>query len=494
MDEPQLDRSQNVFQVTEEIGGEAPNQPPTSSQAPPVGQGAELSPQFVPPDESNLGENAPPTEGGGIFRVIIIFLVVLVIVIGAILLGLRLFKGGVGTSEPVTLNYWGLWEDESILQPLIDEYQKQNPKITIKYTLQTPKQYRERLEAAIGRGEVDIFRFHNTWVPMFKEELATIPESIIPKKEFETNFYTVMKNDLKVGQNYVGIPLMFDGLALFYNEDILNASGKSVPKTWDELQEIALALTVKDLNGEIKTAGIALGTAGNIEHFSDILALMFLQNDADLRNPIGPEASEALSYYRLFAEKPNNTWDEAQQNSITAFANGKVAMIFAPSWEAFTISAINKNLKFKTAPVPQLPGTNITWASYWVEGVANTSKYQKEAWEFLKFLSSKDNLVKLYTQEGQLRTFGEPYPRTDLAQSITDHPVVGAFVLQAPQAKSFPLASRTYDNGLNDRLIKYLEDAVNSLSSGASPEGALTTAAQGFQQVLSQYGIVAGSQ
>lgn len=486
MDEPQLERSQNVFQVTEEIGGEA-------SQAPPVAQGDGLSPSFIPPDESNLGDNAPPAQSGGIIRIIITFLIILIIVVGIVLLGLKFFKGG-GTSGPVTLNYWGLWEDESVMQPLIDEYQKQNPKVTIKYTLQTPKQYRERLEAAIQRSELDIFRFHNTWVPMLKTQLAVIPESVITKKEFETNFYPVMKNDLKVGQNYVGIPLMFDGLALYYNEDIFKAAGKSVPKTWDELQETALSLTVKDLNGEIKTAGIALGTAGNIEHFSDILALMFFQNDADLKNPVSPEATEALSYYRLFAEKPNNTWDEAQPNSITAFANGKVAMIFAPSWQAFTISSINKNLQFKTAPVPQLPGTNITWASYWAEGVANTSKSQKEAWAFLKFLSSKDNLAKLYTQESQLRTFGEPYPRTDLAQSVTDHPIIGAFILQAPQAKSFPLASRTFDNGLNDRLIKYLEDAVNSLSSGASPEGALTTAAQGFQQVLSQYGIGAGLQ
>ena len=478
MDEPQTGTPQNIFQVTE--------------VTPPISQGAEMSPNFVPPDQSNLGDSVPPPPGGGIFRIIITVVIVIFLVLG-IFFAWRYFKGRqVGK---VTLTYWGLWEDEAVLQPLIDAYQKQNPNVTINYILQTPKTYRERLQAAINRGgEVDIFRFHNTWVSMLKQELAPLPESVYPKKEFETNFYPVITSDLKIGQDHVGIPLMIDGLALFYNEDILKAAGKTPPKTWDELHETALVLTVKSTGGEIKTAGVALGTASNIEHFSDILALMFLQNSANLKNPVGPEASEALAFYRMFAEKPNNAWDESQPNSIVAFAGGRVAMIFAPSWQAFSIAAQNPNLKFKTAPVPQLPGTNITWASYWAEGVAVNSKYQKEAWQFLKFLSEKDNLVKLYALESQSgRAFGEPYPRTDLAESLQNHPVAGAYILQAPQAKSFPLASRTHDNGLNDRLIKYIEDAVNSLIQGNSPDGALTTAAQGFQQVLSQYGLVAGA-
>ncbi len=482
-DEPQSATSQRIFPVTEEITPESEVKPESQ-----VGQGADLSPDLPPP--GGFGEEVlPPEEGGGPGKLIIL-VVILVLFIGGIFFLFRSWQNKKASSGPITLTYWGLWEDESIWQPLIEEYQKNNPQVTIKYVMQTPKQYRERLQAAIERGEVDLFRFHNTWVPMLKNQLAALPESVMSKKEFETIFYPVVKTDLKVGQNYVGIPLMFDGLALFYNEDILKAAGKSVPKTWDELQETALALTVKDVNGSIKTAGIALGTANNVEHFSDILALMFLQNEADLKSLKGPEATEALAYYRMFAEKPNNTWDEAQPNSIVAFASGKVAMIFAPSWQAFNILNLNKELKFKTAPVPQLPGVNITWASYWVEGVASNSKHQKEAWDFLKFVSSRENLTKLYSQEAQLRAFGEIYSRTDLAESLTSHPIVGAFVLQAPQAKSFPLASRTFDNGLNDRLIKYLEDAVNSLVSGASPESALQTAGAGFNQVLSQYGLV----
>jgi len=64
---------------------------------------------------------------------------------------------------------------------------------------------------------------------------------------------------------------------------------------------------------------------------------------------------------------------------------------------------------------------------------------------------------------------------------------------EAPTARSFPLASRTFDNGLNDKLIKYVEDAINSVEKGSSPDQALQTASGGFKQVFSQYGLTSAA-
>jgi len=38
-------------------------------------------------------------------------------------------------------------------------------------------------------------------------------------------------------------------------------------------------------------------------------------------------------------------------------------------------------------------------------------------------------------------------------------------------------------------MIKYFEDAVNSVNSGNSPDDVLSITAQGVSQLLSQYGI-----
>src|SRR3989344_7733362 len=83
------------------------------------------------------------------------------------------------------ITWWGLWEESSIIQPLITEYETENPNVKITYVKQSPQDYRERLTNALAKGTgPDIFTFHNTWVPMFKEELATVPASVISAGEF----------------------------------------------------------------------------------------------------------------------------------------------------------------------------------------------------------------------------------------------------------------------------------------------------------------------
>ncbi|MBI5465322.1 extracellular solute-binding protein [Candidatus Gottesmanbacteria bacterium] len=328
---------------------------------------------------------------------------------------------------------------------------------------------------------------------MFSRDLAPVPAKVASELGFSQNFYPVVEQDLKRNGQYFGVPLEIDGLGLFVNEEIFRAAGATYPTTWEELRTTALKLTVKDQDGKIMIAGVALGETSNIEHWSDILGLMMLQNGVDLTNPTGNLAEDALVYFTLFSKLPDNTWDETLDNSILAFAKGQVAMIFAPSWQAFEIKNINPNLSFKILPVPQLPGSNISWVSYWVEGVWAKSKNQEQAWEFLKYLVSKEAMTKLYSQESKIRLFGEPYSRIDLGQTLVSDPYVGAFISQAANARSFYLASRTFDNGINDKIIKYFEDAVDSLDKGVSPTAALETAARGVSQVLSTYGVSSSS-
>jgi len=258
---------------------------------------------------------------------------------------------------------------------------------------------------------------------------------------------------------------------------------------------IVPTLTVFADDGSITTSAIALGTINNIEHYSDILATMMMQNGTNLVQPTGREAEETFMFYRKFSDPSDSlyTWTASMDNSVYAFATGKVAMIMAPSWRAFDIKEISPNLNFRIVPIPQLPGNTLNWASYWVEGLSSKSKYPEQAGEFLKFLTSKESVQKLFTEASKKRLFGEPYARVDLATSMAGDQYVEAFIKQAPNARSFPLASRTHDNGLNEKMIKYLENAFNEFSQGGSPAQVLGTAATGFSQVLSQYGLISSA-
>ncbi len=463
---------------------------PVAPSEPEVAAPFEFSPESQPTVQiPPAAEPVPSAPGGGGFLKKILAVVLGLVVLVVLAFVIMRFLPGLQV-KPVTLTYWGLWETDQIIAPIIADYEKTHPRVKIAYSRQSPKQYRERLVSSLARGEgPDIFRFHNTWLPMFSRDLTAVPGELVSSLNFSQNYYPVVSSDLKRGTNYYGIPLEIDGLGLYVNEDIFREAGQTYPSTWEDLRTTAQKLTVRDTDGKIRTAGVALGTTSNVEHWSDILGLMMLQNGVNLSNPTGNLAEDALTYFNLFGLPPDNTWDETLDNSILAFAKGQVAMIFAPSWEAFEIKNINQGLKFKILPMPQLPGTNINWASYWAEGVWQKSKNPKEAFEFLSYLASKEVMTKLFAEESKVRLFGEPYSRVDLGQTLINDQYAGAYIKQAPNAKSYYMSSRTFDNGINDKIIKYYEDAVNALEKGVSPTAALDTAAKGIQQVLSNYGV-----
>jgi multiple sugar transport system substrate-binding protein len=405
--------------------------------------------------------------------------------------------------EPVTLTYWGLWEPEAVMNGIISQWEKNNPHIKIRYQKQDKQDYRARLQSAFSRQEgPDLFRFHQTWLPMLNEDLAPVPEQTAAELNLDNDYFSIVKSTLSKGGQYYGLPLMVDSLALYYNKDLLTAANLSPPLTWWGLEETAKKITVRP-QGKITTAGVAMGTTNNIDHWSDIIGLMIYQNGG---KPSQPDdlVEDVLRYYVKFSNV-NKVWDETMPNSTLAFATGKVAFYFGPSWRVFNINEANPNLNYGISPVPQLPLvegadwaeaeagntelTDIGWSTFWVEGVNKRGKHQKAAWEFLSFLSSPETMQKLYTAQSQLREFGEIYPRVSLAEQI-GNPLVKPFVEEVKTAKNWYLCSSTHDAGINDRVINYYEKAVNQLSEGrTSEEEVLTGLQSGVSQIMDQYGL-----
>lgn len=164
-------------------------------------------------------------------------------------------------------------------------------------------------------------------------------------------------------------------------------------------------------------------------------------------------------------------------------------MMFAPSWRAHDIAAQNPSLQFGTVPLPKLSENRLGWATYWAEGVSQQSKHKQEAWELLKYLSSSPILQQQYSQQASARSFGEIYPRKDIAGELANTEVVKSVLEDAPFAKNWYLNSYTHDNGINDKLIQYYTDAVNGILTGKRPEDVLVTLEQGTSQVLGQYNV-----
>lgn len=391
----------------------------------------------------------------------------------------------------VVLTYWGLWEDAGIMNQVLANFQQENPRIKVNYQKQDIKDYRDRVMTRIQNGTgPDIFMYHNTWLPLFARMLTPLSSDVLTASEFKKAYYPVIQKDVVRNGAIFGLPLSIDTLSLFINTQALQAGGQQVPKDWNEFIKVSNALTVKEQDGKIKTAGAALGSYDNITHAPDIISLIMLQNGTDLYNLTNTSkaASEALDFYTSFVKSGSNVWDETLDPSIIAFAKGNLVMYFGYSWDIFTIQALNPKLVFSTNPVPNLPGKNLTIASYWVNGVSASGKNQKEALLLMRYLARKDVQQKFYTETAKTRLFGEPYARMDLGQLLKDNKLVFPFVSQAQFAESSFFASDTYDNALNGVLNVYLGNAVRSMLGNTSSETAVKTLSQGVEQVLKRYG------
>ncbi|KKU89744.1 MAG: ABC transporter, solute-binding protein [Microgenomates group bacterium GW2011_GWA1_48_10] len=424
---------------------------------------------------------------------ILIGIVFIILIIAGAATAFFLFK----QTGPVTLTYWGLWEPESVFSEVISDYERTHPKVKVKYQKASPIQYRERMMTAISKdGGPDIVRIHNSWLPMLKNSLQAAPTNVFPAEEFQKTFYPVASADFVADGRVWAVPLEIDTLAMYVNEDVIRAGGVAVPTTWEEFSPVASRLTVRDSAGRIQTAGTSLGGAANVDHWQEILGLMTLQattqTGASVNAGNSQAAVEAMQFYTSF-ESIDRDWDETLDASTLAFGNGKVGFYFGPSWRYFDIKDISQGkVNFSVAPVPQLTGgTTVNFATYWAEAVSKKSPHGKEAFEFLKYLSSKEVLTKLYAAETSIRGFGEPYSRVDMASLLATDPVGSVVISQAPTAKSWYLAGYTNDGetGINSKVGKYYLDAVNAVNQGSEVAKVMETVAAGLAQVLGSYGI-----
>ena len=115
---------------------------------------------------------------------------------------------------------------------------------------------------------------------------------------------------------------------------------------------------------------------------------------------------------------------------------------------------------------------------------------QKEAFEFLKYLQKDETLIKLYSESTKTpgRLIGMPYPKKELAKKLASDPISGAYVTFAPFMHSFPMASNTFDNGLNDQIIAAYKEAVDEAFKRTSSTKALEIVAQKVAEIFRNIG------
>ncbi len=397
---------------------------------------------------------------------------------------------------------WGAFDDAETMEPLLQEFSKsqRRARTTAEYKKVPLAQYEEVLRTALadGRGP-DVFLLHSSWFPRWTGSILPAPPELVPLRAVQEEFVDAVAHDLVLDGRVLGLPLFVDSLALYYNKDIFNAAGIALPpKTWTDVHAIVKRTTkfhpVEP--GQIEQHGIALGTGRNVNRAPDVLSVLMLQNGTPMVNEKGEiafgnseGALQALRFLTDFANpsKDTYTWTLSSDYSIDAFAEGEAAMMVNYSYHLPTIRLKNPRLHFAVAPLPQTEGTApqeaLTYAGYWAFAVNRQTPNAQNAWEFIRFLTSRDAARAYLTRSGY------PPARNDLVDAFKTDPRVGVFAEQSLIARTW----RQADNRVVDRVFAEILDDV--VAGRDTVEGALRRAAgqiqasASAQQAPSQRGL-----
>lgn len=455
---------------------------------------------YRPNNEKNTDNGSGRAKGrlGKILKLFTVFIVILIVILSVFAFFL-LGRSNENTNKEATLTYWGLFEDENVMRPIISEFEKENPNIKINYEKQELTDYREKLTVRTANGNgPDIFRYHPSWFPMISGILLPLPKETIEKNVFNDSYYDVFKRDLIKDGAIYGLPLYTDTLSLFINtsifEQVATESGSEVPipKTWQEFIDSSARLTKRDTEGAISIGGAGIGTYDNVTHAPDIISLLLAQNGVDLSNPgaYQEKIADAIRFYTNFSQVEDNVWDGTQDFTQLSFAQGKLAMYFGYYWDLITFKNSSPGLQFKIVPVPQLVSDEkYNIASYWVEGVNAETTNPKEALLFMKFLARADTQEKLFAEQAKTRQFGAPYSIKSFAEKLKDTEL-SVFVEQSNTAVSSPFVGGAPDNGLNDKQNNNLKETVNKVLAGESEESGSQTLLDLSTQTIGEFNSV----
>jgi ABC-type glycerol-3-phosphate transport system substrate-binding protein len=443
-----------------------------------------------------------------VVKIIVVVLFVVALGMGGWLLFTKVFgnKNNVpSTTGPTELVWWVIWEDPADMQVLADKYTQQNPNVTIKIVKQEVESdkldlYKAKIKEQIkDQNGPDIIRIHHTWVSDFQSMLKSLPSQTMTESTYASTFYPTALTDFKGTDGRIyGIPLMFDGLGVYYNKTLLRASGYSVPaENWDDFLTQAKALTKYNADGTIKIAGAGLGTGQNIDFSFDIVSLLMLQEGSTIVDASGRttfvsdtdlKAGKALKFYTDFSTR-YKVWDNTLPRDIEMFAEGRLAMMFAPSWRVFDIKkaldSVGATLDYDIAPVPQQPsesGEKINWSNYWGEAVSAQSAHSDIAWDFLKFITEKEQLTSFYEKCKSSRAFGEIYPRQDMADDLLSEKYVSAYIKSADTARTWKMVNR---EKMEPEFKTIIENAATSgNSSNASSQEILKQNVSDIEKII----------
>jgi multiple sugar transport system substrate-binding protein len=342
-----------------------------------------------------------------------------------------------------TITYWS-WTPSAEEQ--VAAFQKEYPKVKVNYVnAGTGNDHYTKLQNAIkaGSGAPDVAQVEYQALPQFALTDSLVDLNQYGFSGFEKDYTASTWSSVKVGNGLYGLPQDSGPMALFYNKEIFDQFGITVPKTWDEYIAAAKKLHAADpakyITSDIGNAGFTtsmIWQAGGHPFTTDGRNVKI-----NLADP--------------GAKKWTATWDQMVQGKLLstikdwsddwyrAMGDGTIASQVAGAWFPGILkeSVPGGAGKWAVAPIPTYDGKPVTAENGGsTQSVLKQSTNQPLAAGFVRWLNN-GNGIKLF-----LASDGFPATKADLS------------------ASSFVEAPNAYFGG--QKINQVLTQAANEVAKG----------------------------
>lgn len=297
------------------------------------------------------------------------------------------------------------WDTQETMQPLIDQFEKENPSLTVNASYAPPvTDYVQKLQTQLGSNtgpDVFIITAENKHQLMdggFAKDLSGEP--------WISNISDAAKQTYSTDGKVYGAAIASWGGGILINKDMLAKVGyTSAPKTWSEFI---------DLGTKLKDSGVTAFYEASDGIPVTLSALLGVEN-ASMDATMDQQIWDGKTSFADTWTTPLTTWNELFEKGIEprsaagltgdqvlqAFEQGQVAMIGTGSWALGGIkkAAPSLNLEYLAVPNPQ---GELYWCGAVSPGYAINAKAKNPsgAEKFVEFLQSKEG-VELYQKETQ---------------------------------------------------------------------------------------------
>lgn len=314
------------------------------------------------------------------------------------------------SEEPIELNFWDLRTEGAgakMIDTLIENFQKENPNITVKRTAFKVADLRNTIKPAINSGEgPDVFSYDagaGYLGVLAKARLALDLSEYREQYNWDDRFHDwALEKTVYDGKLY-GIANELEMLGVYYNKEMFEEAGIEIPQTYDEFLDVCQVF---------KDKGITPVIMDDKEqwpgfHYESIWLNSFVGADKVKQAVNGeiPWTSEGFGealdeLYRLFAEgyasaKPLSL---AYEDANKAFYAGEGAMRITGTWQvAAYVQNMEENVGFFYLPPASEDVDDCPPGGLGEAVVVNAKTAHKEAAvKFVDYLFRMDNMEYWY--------------------------------------------------------------------------------------------------